>query len=311
MPYTNNKRKRARTTRLYPGRRGPYLKRNTMARKSFVRAARTPRRNFKKKYGSRGATRKNATIDNAAWFGLGMPLRIKGQMKASLTSAGVETLANKFMFAFINCVDMNNDNRTVQGTVANEGLTHVVISTTAIARVRAPMYFDQIASLYLHYLIRRVGWIMTIVNLDGTLSEDITIAWKLMKSHDDTTNDIKDTTIVEKIRTTPGMNFMTLAPSTAARTGNPSKKTIKGFVNVFAMVPKRVYYTESGEATVGEKTFASTAAIIDTSAAIGPRFVFWAWKTLTEAHIDIDVLGISLDVTYDYTAYDRIVPTTS
>ncbi len=275
------------------------------------KSAYTPKRRrivkAKKSYGSSGAKKVNPTISKSQWMGLGFPLRVKGMMRTSQVHSAVDTLTGKFMFCYINCVDMNNNQRSAQGTVGEEGVSHVVVTATGIILLGTPHFFDQYGTFYLNYLLYKVSWVMTLACFDTTLTDDITVAWKLIKPHDDANNTLKNTSSVEIIRATPGMNFVILSPAAAGRGGNAQRKTIRGYVNVFSIVPKRVYYSESGETTVGEKTFASTAAISEANAAIGPRFVFWAWKTFADTTLDTDTLGMSLDLIYHYTAYDRVV----
>ncbi len=249
---------------------------------------------------------------NVPYLTLGLPLRVKGMLKTSQVSAALDTPTGKFYFAMLNLVDMNNDKRSAAGAAVTQGTSHVVTAATpAVALLRAPFYFNEIAVHYAHYLIRRVSFVMTIANNDTTAGDDMTIGWKLMHSHEDTDNELRDVATVEVLRAVKGMRYIHLNPVAATRTGNKVRRTIRGSYNVFKLVPKRVYFSESSETAVGEKTFASTTAITAADTAIGPRVLFWAWKTFSQAHIDADALSMEWSVTYHYTAYDKDLPTVS
>lgn len=266
-------------------------------------------RKYKKKYKSykrksikRGKTQRIAKV---ARIGLGLPLALRGVMKASLVAKDLDSPTSKKYFLMINCCDMNNDQRSASAA-AVEGITHVVNAVTpTVTLLRTPHYFDHIGNLYKHYIITACSFVLTLLLVDTDVEGDIVIAVKLLKSHDDTDNTLRNTGSAEIIRSTPGMRFYNMKPSAAERGGGHQTVRITGYCNVIKNVTKRVYYTESGESKTGEKTFASTAAISQIESAICPRFMFWAWKKWDEAIMAANSLSMSLDVNYNYTAYDR------
>ncbi len=283
----------------------PRGKRRYSRRRTYPRKKRYSRR---RKTIRRGRVQK---ISRKVDFGLGFPLSIRGVMKASLVAQNVDVATSTNYFMLINCCDMNNDQRTASAA-ADEGVSHLVTAATpTVTRLRTPHYFDQVAGHYRHYVITKCSFIAKIQLVDTTVEDDVTIAVKLMTPHDDTAQLLRNIDQVEIIRSTPGMRFYSLKPMNAARGGGHQTVTIRGVCNVIKAVPKRVYYAEALETTVGEKTFASTTAINDTNGSIAPRFLFFGWRTWAEATLTTDSLSVSVDVNYHYTAYDRVLATIS
>ena len=253
---------------------------------------------------------RTAPVTRSAWLGLGFPLSAKGQLKSVTFVGSTEPTTGTFFIGMINCCDMNNDKRIPVGGVSNYGISHLITDSTPTAKLlAAPYYFDVLAAQYAKYIVKKLAFKMEMLNADTTaVNGDFTIAWKLIKSHDDVNDLVRNSASVELIKAQPGLHMKRLNPSIANRGGAASAGTISGSVDVVKAVPKRVYFAEASEITVGEKSFNASINILDTDASVGPRIVFWVWGTFDHASIQANTFHCSLEVTYDYIAYDRIIP---
>jgi len=251
---------------------------------------------------------KRPLIPRSTYLGLGFPEKIKGVLKSTTAIKAIDTPTSQFHFALLHLCDMNNDLRTASAA-ADEGTSHLITAVTpTLTQLRAPYYFDDIAVHFVNYLIKKISWKMVILNNEAAASDDITVAWKLLRSHEDTNSNLKQQASVEVLKSTAGMRTRRINPTVATRTGRPSSTTIYGSYLIHKIVPKRVYFAEATEAGVGEKTFASTAAITDGAGFhASPRVVFWAWNTFDQSHISADALSVVLEVRYHYTAFNSKV----
>lgn len=242
----------------------------------------------------------------ALFTSLGLPLTVKGLLKSSIMSAAVDTPTGQFHFAYINLVDMNNDQRT--GTAdTNNGTSHIVTNVDGTqVNLRTPYYFDELAVHYRNYTMRKVYFNVEVSNQLAVSGSDITVAYKVFRAEDTQAVALLGSS-VEILKSTPGMRFIKLNPAIATRTGNRSKRVIRGMVNVIKLVNKRNYYTNSAQLGPGEKDFTNAATWVHT-VEFTPKIIFWAWLTFTEAVIGVDAMDCTMNVTHYYTAYDKIIP---
>ncbi len=291
---------------------GKYAYKNRKSIAKMFSIAR-PRRGMRRSgmRGSRGP--KKSPGSNSTWMSIGFPIKISGVLKSYYANANLESPTGEKYLGVINLCDMNNDQRTAQGTVANEGTSHWVTGgAPVISQIFTPYYFDTLKGLYKNYLIKKIHIRLQICNIDVSTQDDITIAYKLLRGHDDESEDLRGATTAELIICQPGIKLLHLNPQAAARTGRPSRQTINLTYDVMKMVPKRLYFAEATEAGgVGEKDFSATTGYSRGTAAQAPRVMFWAWKTFTGNSVDADSLSLEQNIWYTYTAYNRIQQTLS
>lgn len=301
MPTIRGRYRKRNTPKKY-GKRGGYAVRRRSGGRGRSRATYSTRTRSKstKRYASRKV------------LGVGLPPRINGTLKCHNAVAGITSSAATMRIGQMNLVDMNNNQRT-PSTVTVEGASHWMTGTAGAAATiyNTPYYFDSIKSLYTQYYITDIWTSITFYNRDTTAIDDITIAYKIFKPHDDEAETARNATSSELIMSQDRIKSFHLNPTESSRTGGSTKKTIVIKAHIKNWVPARVWFSEQEEIGVGEKTFASTLAFDSGNASHQPRVVFWAWKTTSGTLIDDTALSLEQLVWYTYTGFGRKLPAVS
>lgn len=311
MVYRRRYKRRSRGR----GRMAPYAPQFRRAQHSQSKYQRAFRLRTKGFWGDR--SKLSGPSSTSGWLSLGFPPQVRGILKSYLGIANMDSPTVGFKIIAINMCDMNNDQRAVDGTPADEGVSHVVTAASTITQLPTPYYFDTLKSLFFHYIIQKVDYLITVTNAGTGIATDITVAWKMMRPHDDGANEVMNSTSPEIIMSQDGIRTKKINPSNAARNGKQTM-TIKGSYNCVKSIPKRIYYTEgqhqaSGDAAgnVGEQEFASTIGFDSTQQSKQPRLAVWAWNTFTNLTTTTDALDVTILLKYHYRAYDRNMPAVS
>ncbi len=316
-----------------PSVRGPFLKsgayrsdikplttikqaRAIMARGRYGRGKKKGKGKKKKSratYSTRSRTFNRGRYASRKHIGVGFPPRMNGVLKLhqNVNNISADETFNRRIGQIL-LVDMNNDQR-MTSLVPSEGVSHWITGLLGDVATRygTPYFFDTLKSLYTEYYITKIKAITRFCMKDTDVQDDITIAYKTFKPHDDEQEIVRNSGSTELLASQDRLKQIRLRPLSANVAGGGQIKTIVQSWIVKNWIPARVWFSEQGDITVGEKGFVSTLAIDSGNASHSPRCIFWAWKTKSGNAIDKQSISVEQDIYYTYTAFGRKLPAVS
>ncbi len=291
----------------------PYYGRGKGPGKRYFKKKRTYRkkRTSRASYSTRAKTSSKKRYASRKTIGVGFPPRMTGVLKMAAWFNNITSSAATYRIGQMNLVDMNNDQR-VPSTVTVEGTSHWMNGTAGatLDQYPTPYFFDTLKTLYTEYYITKIKTIIKFMSQDTTNTDDMTIAMKTFKPHDDEAETVRNSTDAELIRSQDRIKTIILRPLAAGMGGKQVKTVVLNWI-VKNWIPARVWFNEQSDVQVGEKIFTSTTAIDSGNASHTPRCIFWAWKTRNGALIDDNAISVTQTTYYTYTAFGRKLPAVS
>ncbi len=294
----------------------PYKKKNFRykGRKYTARWKGGRRRKSKARYSTRSKTSNNKRYASRKNLGIGFPPRMTGILKMFKTIKNVTSEATRFFIGQFALCDMNNDQRAGTVPSTNGGTSCWVIGSAgaSLSQYRTPYFFDTLKTLYTEYYITKIKMITTFFSEDADLQDDITVAYKTFKPHDDEGELVRNSASAELIASQDRVRTFKIAPLNAGRNSKQKHTLVQTWIPK-NWIPARVWFSEQSlqPGAIGARTFTDTDLVTPAEASHAPRCIYWAWNSRNEALIQDNALSIETKCYYTYTAFGRKLPAVS